>query len=190
MISEKELLNSKYKNQIKYFVSNRDFEDLFINPKIIKYAALDQYNSIYEILSEPIDFFIILLENEKNIGHWQAMTRNHNIFTFYDSYGDDPSYALKFATKSMNEFLGNDINEDMNKILKSIKKKDKLIINKYKFQSLTEDVNTCGRWCAFYIMCSLNGLTIKEFIKLIQTKQKLYNLASDELICKIVDLEK
>ena len=49
----------------------------------------------------------------------------------------------------MFKILGNDYNEDIGHILKSIKKSDKLIINSYPFKSDIDDVNTCGRWVFF-----------------------------------------
>ena len=131
-ITKNQLEKSKYKDMIKYFITNHDFDKLIHNVKIVKFADLDQYESIYDLLPQKIDYVVILTETEGiNTGHWQLLLRNNNVFEFFDSYGDEPRTILKFITKKMNQYLGNDFNKDMGHILKSIKPPDKLIINEY-----------------------------------------------------------
>jgi hypothetical protein len=45
-ITKNQLEKSKYKDMIKYFITNHDFDKLIHNVKIVKFADLDQYESI------------------------------------------------------------------------------------------------------------------------------------------------
>lgn len=189
-ITKTQLGKSKYKNDINYFITNHDLDKLIHNVKIVKFADLENYESIYDLLPKKIDFVVILTETEGvNTGHWQLLLRNNNVFEFFDSYGDEPKTIIKFITKKMNQYLGNDYNKDMGHILKSIKPTDKLIINKYEFQSDTNDVNTCGRWVASRIIQFMLGMDNKQFINWFkQIKKQNPRLKNDEIISELIKI--
>ena len=188
-ITKNQLEKSKYKDMIKYFITNHDLDKLIHNVKIVKFADLDQYESIYDLLPQKIDYVVILTETEGiNTGHWQLLLRNNNVFEFFDSYGDEPKTILKFITKKMNQYLGNDYNKDMGHILKSIKPTDKLIINEYEFQSDINDVNTCGRWVASRIINFMLGMDNKEYIKWFKGIKKQTKLKNDEIISELIKI--
>ena len=189
-ITKTQLGKSKYKNDINYFITNHDLDNLIHNVKIVKFADLENYESIYDLLPKKIDFVVILCETEGvNTGHWQLLLRNNNVFEFFDSYGDEPKTIIKFITKKMNQYLGNDYNKDMGHILKSIKPTDKLIINKYEFQSDTNDVNTCGRWVASRIIQFMLGMDNKQFINWFkQIKKQNPRLKNDEIISELIKI--
>ena len=88
----------------------------------------------------------------------------------------------------MMKLLGNDYNEDIGNILKSIERGDKLTINKYPFQSELNNVNTCGRWVALRVALLLQkNMTNKDFIKYIkQIKSNNKKLSNDELIAALI----
>ena len=77
-----------------YFVTNGDLSAIFKNCKIIKYAELDNYDDIYMLLPNRIDFCFILTESETNSGHWTLLIRDDNNFQYYDSYGVSPKNIL------------------------------------------------------------------------------------------------
>lgn len=189
-ITKTQLGKSKYKNDINYFITNHDLDKLIHNVKIVKFADLENYESIYALVPKKIDFVVILCETEGvNTGHWQLLLRNNNVFEFFDSYGDEPKTIIKFITKKMNQYLGNDYNKDMGHILKSIKPTDKLIINKYEFQSDTNDVNTCGRWVASRIIQFMLGMDNKQFINWFkQIKKQNPRLKNDEIISELIKI--
>ena len=189
-ITKTQLGKSKYKNDINYFITNHDLDNLIHNVKIVKFADLENYESIYDLLPKKIDFVVILTETEGvNTGHWQLLLRNNNVFEFFDSYGDEPKTIIKFITKKMNQYLGNDYNKDMGHILKSIKPTDKLIINKYEFQSDTNDVNTCGRHVASRIIQFMLGMDNKQYINWFkQIKKQNPRLKNDEIICELIKI--
>ena len=188
-ITEQQLEASPYKKQINYFMTNFDLMNIFQGCKIVKFADLDLYKDIYELLPNKLDFVFILVETQRNHGHWQLLLRDDNYFEFFDPYGDPPNTILNFIPKYMMEILGNDYNKDIGHILKSIKRGDKLIINKYPFQSEVDDVNTCGRWVALRIILLLQrSYKNKDVIKYINGLRKQSKLKNDEVITLIVKI--
>ena len=104
-----------------YFVNNKDLLAIFKNCKIIKYADLDNYDDIYMLLPNRMDFSFILTESELNSGHWTLLIRDDNMFEYFDSYGTSPKNILDYIPTFMNKRLGNNYNEDIGMMIKSIK---------------------------------------------------------------------
>ena len=77
-----------------YFVTSTDLQSLFKNFKIVKYADLDNYKDIYELLPNIMDFVFLLTESEKNSGHWTLIIRDDNTFEYFDSYATSPKRIL------------------------------------------------------------------------------------------------
>ena len=75
---------------LSYFVTNFDILAVFKDAKIRKYADLDKYADIYQIMPQRIDYVFILTESDTNTGHWTLLIRNDNIFEYFDSYGTSP----------------------------------------------------------------------------------------------------
>ena len=172
-----------------YFVSSTDLQSIFKNCKIIKYADLDNYNDIYMLLPNRMDFCFILTESELNSGHWTLLIRDDNNFEYFDSYGTSPKNILDYIPTFMNKRLGNNYNEDIGMMIKSIKKTDKFIYNKTKFQKEQEGINTCGRWVIARLSLFLSDdLNLKDFTKLIKTKAKQLKMTNDEFITFLVNV--
>jgi len=170
-----------------YFVTNGDLQSIFKNCKIIKYADLDNYNDIYMLLPNRMDFCFILTESELNSGHWTLLIRDDIMFEYFDSYGTSPKNILDYIPTFMNKRLGNNYNEDIGMMIKSIKKTDKFIYNKTKFQKEQEGINTCGRWVIARLSLFLSDdLDLKDFTKLIKTKSKQLKMTNDEFITFLV----
>jgi hypothetical protein len=105
-----------------YFVTSTDLQSIFKNCKIIKYADLDNYEDIYMLLPNRMNFCFILTESELNSGHWTLLIRDDNMFEYFDSYGTSPKNILYYIPTFMNKRLGNNYNEDIGMMIKSIKK--------------------------------------------------------------------
>ena len=108
-----------------YFVTNGDLQSIFKNCKIVRYADLDNYNDIYMLLPNRMDFCFILTESEKNSGHWTLLIRDDNNFEYFDSYGTSPKNILDYIPSYMNKKLGNNYKEDIGNMINSIKPTDK-----------------------------------------------------------------
>ena len=166
-----------------YFVTSTDLQSIFKNCKIIKYADLDNYNDIYMLLPNRMDFCFILTESELNSGHWTLLIRDDDVFEYYDSYGVSPKNILDYIPNYMNKKLGNNYKEDIGKMINSIKPTDKFTYNKTKFQKDAPNINTCGRWVIARLSLFLSDdLNLNEFTKLIKTKAKQLKMTNDEFI--------
>jgi hypothetical protein len=87
----------------------------------------------------------------------------------------------------MNQQLGNNWNEDLGKIIKSIKKTDKFLYNKYPFQQEMEGVNTCGRWVIIRVSTFLKeSMKNKQFLSFIKKQQRKVKRPLDEVVCMLV----
>ena len=103
-----------------YFVTNFDILAIFKHAKIVRYADLDKFKDIYELLPNRMDFIFLLTESEKNSGHWTLIIRDDDTFEYFDSYGTSPKNILDYIPKYMNKKLGNDFQEDLGKMIRSI----------------------------------------------------------------------
>jgi hypothetical protein len=185
--TNKSLSKSPYFKDIQYFITNFDLESKFPHCKIVKYADLDQYESIYDLLPNQMDFCFILTEAKHNEGHWTVLIRNGSNFEYLDSYGDSPKSILDFIPKYMNSRLGNSWSQDLGKIIKSIKKTDKFLYNKFPLQQEMEGINTCGRWVILRVATFLKeSLDNKAFVSYIKAQQRKVNKPFDEVICMLV----
>ena len=185
--TNKSLTKSPYFKDIQYFITNFDLESKFPHCKIVKYADLDQYESIYDLLPNQMDFCFILTEAKHHEGHWTVLIRNGSYFEYLDSYGDSPKSILDFIPKYMNSRLGNSWSQDLGKIIKSIKKTDKFLYNKFPLQQEMEGINTCGRWVILRVATFLKeSLDNKAFVSYIKAQQRKVNKPFDEVICMLV----
>jgi len=170
-----------------YFVTSSDLQSIFKNCKIVKYADLENYKDIYQLMPNRMDFVFLLTESEKNSGHWTLLIRDDNVFEYYDSYGTPPKRILDYIPNYMNKKLGNDYGEDLGKMIKSIKATDMFVHNKTKFQKEAPNINTCGRWVIARLSLFLSDdLNLKEFTKLMKTKAKKLKMTNDEFITFLV----
>jgi len=185
--TNKSLSKSPYFKDIQYFITNFDLESKFPYCKIVKYADLDQYESIYDLLQNQMDFCFILTESKYNVGHWTALIRNGSNFEYFDSYGDSPKSILDFIPRYMNQQLGNSWSADLGKIIKSIKPSDKFMYNKFPLQQEMSGVNTCGRWVIIRVSTFLKeSMDNKAFVSFIKKQQRKVKRPLDEVVAILV----
>ena len=119
------------------------------NSEVMNYNELANYRTIDELLPLPIDFRIVLVEQEKNVGHWVCFLKYKNIIESFNSYGKDIDKQKDTFGKIKNTILGQHTDYLTYLVKKS---KYKYVINKTPFQSNEEGINTCGRWCILRII--------------------------------------
>jgi hypothetical protein len=157
---KKKNLIDYYKKKLKYFINDSDIKRWLPNAesKIIKYSDLAKYNSLEDLLPEPIDYKIILVESELNSGHWTCIMRKNKNIECFDSYGGSIDHELHYIPNSMKKYLGED-KLYLGKLLKG----HKVIYNKKKLQSDNNGIATCGRHVIARILSFLCGWTLKDF---------------------------
>jgi hypothetical protein len=174
----------KMKAKLAHMVSDTDFDRFFTdaNKKLLKYSELENINNIDELLPDNRDYRIILTESQKNSGHWCCITKQNNVYTWFDSYGEKPDGELKYISAIMNKMLGQD-KKNLSRILKTIKQPNQLLYNETKYQKLKDGINTCGRWCICFLLLSHIGYDLAEFKNFIELNCNKYNMPPDILIC-------
>lgn len=134
-----------------YSLSNIDIKRLLDNKvKIITHDKIKDYNDINDLL-KPYNKVVILYRNSYNYGHWTCLFRNKNGINFFDSYGNKPDGILKFLPKNLKKSL----EQDHKKLIELLYKSgENVYYNEYPLQEISENINTCGRWCVFRLMLS------------------------------------
>jgi hypothetical protein len=175
---------NKMKTKLATMISDKDYNTYFTDAsqKLLKYSQLENINDINELLPEEKDYRIILTENKQNSGHWCAITRINDVYTWFDSYGEKPDGELKYISAIMNKVLGQD-KKHLSRILKTIREPNQIFYNETKYQKLKDGINTCGRWCICFLLLHHIGYDLEEFKEFIQLNCKKYNMPPDILIC-------
>lgn len=186
MSRQREKLIDHYTKCLAYMVSDVDFQRWFggdVASKIIKYSDLEHVQDIDELLPAKKDFIIILTENKKNEGHWCCLLKYDGLLEWFDPYGGvsgKPDGELSFISKAMKIVL----HEDKHYLTRLLKESGKKVIwNKEEFQSLSDGVNTCGKWTIARIVMLNCGYTLKEFQDKIKQKMEETGKPPDIIMC-------
>jgi hypothetical protein len=172
--------------RIKEPITDKDLERYFPETNhyadnVMKYSDLLKYNSIYQLLPNEKSYKIILVESEKNSGHWTAIMRYKDTIEFFDSYGVAPDGELKFIDSIKKRLLGEN-RHYLTTLLRNITDK-KVIYNKMKFQKLKTGSATCGRWVILRILMMRDFFyTLEEFQDFINKNKNEMGFDPDYLV--------
>ena len=166
-------------------LGDNELNKILINPKIIKYSELNNYNNIEDLLPYDESYIIILWEQVPNIGHWTALLRYKDTIEYYDSYGKPIEYPLTFTNKDMN----NNLNQYPNLLKRLLNKAPfKIIYNNKQVQSDNLDIKTCGRHVANRIKFMLNyGYDLNKYNKLLDETKKRLKTSYDDIVSFLID---
>lgn len=119
--------------------------------KVLLYDKLAQYDDIDKLL-EPYGHCFILLRSKPEFGHWICLKKwpEHNVVSFFDSYGDFPDDQKQFVN---NEFLVQS-GQAYNYICRLLHKasfKYTVEFSQYHLQAKDKHVATCGQWCCLFV---------------------------------------
>jgi hypothetical protein len=150
--------------------------------RILKYSELKNYETMNELLPSLNTFFICLLEEDFNRGHWTAMMRLKNCFYYFNSYGERFDSDLSVIPMCIRKILGEDKRE-FSRLLDG----QSCDWNRVKLQG--EKSMVCGRWCILVItMCCFMGYSPAEFVAFVKEKAKILGKSCDEVVCQIVNI--
>jgi hypothetical protein len=178
----KQTLLNNIQHNLSYFSSNFDLCDALNcnEDSIIKYSELRNYKSLDELLPNQFDFKIILLETNRNQGHWVCVIRMNNTIELFNSYGVPIDYEWKFIPDSIERMLGQSTRYLTNLVKKN--NKFKIVSNKYKLQSKNPSCATCGRWVILRIETARMGYKLEDFISMIDKQVEKDGMPSDILV--------
>jgi hypothetical protein len=169
--------------RVKTPLTDGDLERYFgsgKNSEVMKYSDLANYRTIDELLPLPIDFRIVLVEQEKNIGHWVCILKYRNVIESFNSYGKDIDRQKDTFGAIKNRLLGQQT-DYLTKLVK--KSKYNYVINKTPFQSKEEGINTCGRWCILRIIAMKDlFMDLEQFKEMVIKGCKDLNVEPDALV--------
>jgi hypothetical protein len=176
---DKQRYLNNIQHNLSYFGSNVDICNALNcdQDKIIKYSELKNYKSLQELLPNQFDYKIVLLETDRNVGHWVCVIRMGDVIECFNSYGIAVDREFKFIPDSVERWLG-----QSTRYLSDLIKKSHgftVISNKYKFQSKDPSVATCARWVIARIECARMGYDLEEFVKMIDNQVKKDDIPSD-----------
>jgi hypothetical protein len=146
---------------------------------IILYKDLANYHDIDELLPNDTDFKIILLEWERNKGHWVIIYKLKDKIFYFNSYGNKYDNDLNILTSCMKRILG----EDTKQITRLLGSK-KCEYSKKRFQK--GNAQTCGRWCIMRVSMLKMGYTQAQFEKYMEDLKELYQIPYDLIVCKYI----
>jgi hypothetical protein len=147
------------------------------------YSELEKYNDIFELLPTDRSYKIILIEQQKNNGHWTSICRYGNTICFFDAYGVGIDGELKFINRFMKQILG----ESKHYLTELLKKVDTekwdIVYNKKKLQKLDNHIATCGKWVILWTSMMKDLLfNLEDFLKFIKDRKEESGLTGDELV--------
>ena len=154
-----------------------------MNPNIVKYGDISTMDGIDELFNGGC-YVIILVESEENSGHWCLCLRyDDDIIEQFDSYSGKIDNEMKYISSDKKSQLGEENNE-----LAHLLKDKKVVVSKYRFQKLSSDVDTCGKWVLLRLLMFILGhMEIYEFTIWFKKLAKSQNITNDELVCKLIE---
>ena len=154
--------------------------------KILKYSELSNYRTIEELLPEPVDYRIILIEQNVDTGHWCCILRYNKVIEWFDPYGIKPDGELSFISKMKNRLLGQDVKYLTNLFSEATRRDWTCIYNKKRLQKLKQGINTCGRWVLLRItMLTQMFFDLPDFIAFVDKAFVAQGggISKDKMIC-------
>jgi hypothetical protein len=154
--------------------------------EIVKYSQLDNYKSIEDLLPTDKSAVIILIEDKLNSGHWVAVMRYGKTIEYFNSYGAKWDTDWKFINRMVRMILQQNTNEMTRLMDKASKEGWSTIWNKHRFQKISSQIQTCGRWCVLRIEMMKMGYYLSEFYDFIKKREKEMGEKSDFIVSKFV----
>ena len=155
---------------------------------IITYSELANYQDLEQLLPFDKSYKIILIEYEKNAGHWITVMRYSRIIEIFNSFGTKSSRNDFVDSDEMNKYLGQS-KLYLNKLIE--KEIDDgiflLIYNKIRFQKKSVKINSCGRHVTNRLLCLLHfNMTLRQYVKFMAKNEKKTKMNDDEIVSTII----
>lgn len=155
-----------------------------VKSNIIVWGQLDDYMTLGKLLPNNFSYKIILIEEEKNSGHWVCIMRYNKIIEYFDPYGcsvfhhvDDMPAYINDQLDQKKEYFKAILND-------ALQKGFKIIYNKKRFQKYSDVIQTCGRHCTLRLLKLLDdGFPLEQYQEWMEAQQKKSSVRSmDELV--------
>ena len=174
-------------HNLEYFGSNSDIMNALHcdDSKIIKYSSLKRYQSLLDLLPETFDFRIILLESQRNSGHWVSIIRMGNTIECFNSYGVPIDSEFRFIPDYIERMLG-ESRHYLSELIDLLDPEFQVISNKICFQSHENQVATCSRWNILRITCASMGEDLPTFQQSMMNLKETWRCPYDLIVLSLV----
>jgi hypothetical protein len=173
-------------------MSDADLEVYLPQAKIFMFRELKGYPTIQSILRKPRDYMILLYEHTPQNGHWVAVLRYENTIEFFCPYGSSPyspNSPLEWNTPEENVVV--DATHNYLEDLLNKAKTDgwEVIYNKMDFQEKRDNVNTCGAFCVWRVLCLIeDNMNLSAFQNGMKELHKRMGISYDEIVADAIEI--
>ena len=173
-------------------MSDADLEVYLPQAKIFMFRELKGYPTIQSILKRPRDYMILLYEHTPQNGHWVAVLRYENTIEFFCPYGSSP-YSPN-SPLEWNSPEENAVVDATHNYLEDLLNKAKtdgwdVIYNKMDFQEKRDNVNTCGAFCVWRVLCLMeDNMNLSAFQNGMKELHKRMGISYDEIVADAIEI--
>lgn len=184
--------SAKLKKIITEPMSDADIELYLPSAKVLMFRELKGYPNIQAILKRPRDYFVMLYEHTPQNGHWVAVLRYGNTIEFFCPYGTSPyspNSCLEWNTPEQNAAV--DATENTLETMLNQAEKDgfKVIYNRMDLQNKNGNVNTCGAFVVFRVLCLMeDDMNLSAFQKGMKKIHNATGLNYDEIVADAIEI--
>lgn len=164
-------------------LSDSDIRKILGNDiKIIVYPDLSKYSNLGDLLPANRDCCIILYELKQLSGHWTCLTRDGDLFTFFDSYGLKPDSELRWISSVQRSAL----NENT-PYLSNLLKNERYIYNRIAYQESDNKIETCGDHVCSFLYCFMNyNMNLEQYEEFMKKLKGTYHQSYDFIVANFV----
>lgn len=131
-------------------------------PQLLTYEELTKFNDIMDAMG-PHKMLILLYEG-KFSNHWVCIFMNSdNQIEFFNPYGTEIDESLKHINPDFRKSHGEEFPHLTELLIKS-DPNIPIVFNDFKFQQLSNNISTCGRWVVVRLLFS--KLKLCDFAKI------------------------
>lgn len=173
-------------------MSDADLEVYLPQAKIFMFRELKSYPTIQSILRKPRDYFIMLYEHTPQNGHWVAVLRYESTIEFFCPYGSSPyspNSPLEWNSPEQNQVVDATHNY-LEDLLNNAKTQGWSVIhNKMDFQEKRSNINTCGAFCVWRVLCLMeDNMDLSAFQSAMKKIHTQTGLSYDEIVADAIEI--
>ena len=173
-------------------MSDADLEVYLPQAKIFMFRELKGYPTIQSILRKPRDYMILLYEHTPQNGHWVAVLRYENTIEFFCPYGSSPyspNSPLEWNSPEENAVVDATHNYLEDLLNKAKTEGWEVIYNKMDFQEKRDNVNTCGAFCVWRVLCLIeDNMNLSAFQNGMKELHKRMGISYDEIVADAIEI--
>lgn len=173
-------------NDVKKESMSNDLIKFYLpDAKILMSNELQAYKTIEDLLPTNKSYVVLLYVNthfgNTINGHWTCVTRLNDEISYFDSYGQQPDYAI-------NHWFKNNKEQTINFLSKLLgKTKLDVFYNDIQYQSTPADISTCGRHCIFYILNMKKDKSLSDYYILMKSIKEKTKMSYDKIVSYMIN---